>query len=62
MVVPLAVDESLVAVAGEADQAAADRSRLGLPDRYLAFVGRYDARRDLRTLLAAMATLGAAHM
>ena len=34
--------------------------RLGLPDRYLVYPGRYDARQDLSTLLAALAALGAA--
>ncbi|HET9436053.1 MAG TPA: glycosyltransferase [Candidatus Limnocylindrales bacterium] len=33
--------------------------RLGLPDRYLVYPGRYDARQDLGTLLRALAALGA---
>jgi glycosyltransferase involved in cell wall biosynthesis len=57
VVVPLAVDETLLGLAAQTEQASADRVRLGLPDRYLAFVGRYDARKDLRTLLEAMARL-----
>ncbi|HEX8939519.1 MAG TPA: glycosyltransferase [Candidatus Limnocylindrales bacterium] len=36
---------------------AAERERLGLGERYLAFFGRYDARTDLRTLLEALALL-----
>ena len=35
----------------------AERELLGLPERYLAFVGRYDARTDLPTLLDALAIL-----
>lgn len=37
-----------------------ERERLGLPERYLVFFGRYDARTDLRTLLQALARLAAA--
>jgi glycosyltransferase involved in cell wall biosynthesis len=40
--------------------AAAERERLGLPERYLVYTGRYDARQDLATLLRALASLGAA--
>jgi glycosyltransferase involved in cell wall biosynthesis len=41
--------------------AAADlRERLGLANRYLVFTGRFDARLDLETLLAALAALAAA--
>lgn len=36
---------------------AAQRERLGLPDRYLVYPGRYDARQDLATLLAALVEL-----
>ena len=38
----------------------AERERLGLPDRYLVYSGRYDARQDLSTLLRALAELGRA--
>jgi len=38
---------------------AAERDRLGLPETYLVFPGRYDARHDLATLLRALATLAA---
>ena len=35
----------------------AERDRLGLPERYLVYSGRYDARQDLSTLLAAIELL-----
>ena len=37
----------------------ADRERLGLPERYLVYAGRFDARQDLATLLRALARLAA---
>jgi glycosyltransferase involved in cell wall biosynthesis len=37
-----------------------DRERLGLPERYLVYSGRYDARQDLGSLLGALARLAAA--
>ena len=36
---------------------AEERGRLGLPERYLVYAGRYDARQDLATLLRALAEL-----
>ena len=44
---------------GSADQAAAadDRARLGLPERFLVYFGRFDARHDVPTLLRALAAL-----
>ena len=36
----------------------AERERLGLPERYLVYSGRYDARQDLATLLRALDLLG----
>ena len=36
---------------------AAERDRLGLPERYLVYAGRFDARQDLATLLSALAEL-----
>ena len=36
------------------------RERFGLPERYLVYAGRYDARQDLATLVRALADLGAA--
>lgn len=38
----------------------AERERLGLPERYVVYSGRYDARQDLGTLLRALAELAAA--
>jgi glycosyltransferase involved in cell wall biosynthesis len=35
----------------------AERERLGLPERYLVYAGRYDARQDLATLLRALELL-----
>jgi glycosyltransferase involved in cell wall biosynthesis len=35
-----------------------ERARLGLPDRYLVYFGRFDARHDVATLLRALAALG----
>jgi glycosyltransferase involved in cell wall biosynthesis len=37
-----------------------ERERLGLPERYLVYAGRYDARQDLGTLLRALSGLAAA--
>ncbi len=34
-----------------------DRERLGLPDRYLVYTGRYDARQDLGSLIGALGRL-----
>jgi len=39
--------------------AAAERDHLGVPDRYLVYFGRFDARHDVATLLRAIAGLGA---
>ena len=39
---------------------AAERDRLGLPDRYFVYAGRYDARQDLASLLRALAELATA--
>jgi glycosyltransferase involved in cell wall biosynthesis len=44
-----------------ADRRAAElRTRLGVPDRYLVLAGRFDARLDLATLLAALGSLASA--
>lgn len=43
-----------------AADARAERDRLGLPERYLVYSGRYDARQDLSTLLRALADLAGA--
>jgi glycosyltransferase involved in cell wall biosynthesis len=37
-----------------------DRARLGLPERYLVYSGRYDARQDLGSLVGALSRLAAA--
>ncbi len=53
-VVPLAVDETFRGYGRQVERVAEVRERLGLSPRYLAFVGRYDARKDMRTLFQAM--------
>ena len=45
---------------GTGGAARAERERLGLPERYLVYAGRYDARQDLTTLLRALSLLAAA--
>jgi glycosyltransferase involved in cell wall biosynthesis len=57
-VVPLAAREVFRRV-GAPEAAQAERARLGLPDRYLVYAGRFDARHDLATLLRALADLAA---
>jgi len=62
-VIPLAPEPAFVAVGALpadaiAEAGRAERLRLGLPDRYLVYAGRYDARHDLRTLLGALGRLG----
>jgi glycosyltransferase involved in cell wall biosynthesis len=57
VVVPLAVDDGYRRAAHTADAAPAVRAHLSLPQRYMVFGGRYDARKDLATLLAAMHSL-----
>jgi glycosyltransferase involved in cell wall biosynthesis len=42
------------------DDVRVERERLGLPERYLVYSGRYDARQDLGTLLRALHLLGGA--
>ncbi len=58
-VVPLAIDAEFASAARDADRLATDRARLGLPERYLCFAGRYDARKDLRTLFGSLTVLKA---
>jgi glycosyltransferase involved in cell wall biosynthesis len=43
---------------GASGDAADEQSRLGLPERYLVYFGRFDARHDVATLLRALAALG----
>jgi glycosyltransferase involved in cell wall biosynthesis len=62
-VVPMAPHPAFSSAGGEEPGAAAAdavvaRERLGLPDRYLAYFGRFDARHDIATLLRALAVLG----
>ena len=45
---------------GDLSDPRAERERLGLPERYLVYSGRYDARQDLGTLLRALAELASA--
>lgn len=47
-------------LATSAQELAAQRERLGLPERYLVYPGRYDARQDLATLLETLASLASA--
>lgn len=54
VVVPLAVDAAFRNYGRQLDLVADVRDRLGLPPRYLAFYGRYDARKDMRTLFEAL--------
>lgn len=56
-VVPLAVDESFRTVGRDVELVADIRGRLELPPRYIAFSGRYDARKDMHTLLRALAQI-----
>jgi glycosyltransferase involved in cell wall biosynthesis len=58
-VVPLAVSQDFLAAGRDATNVAATRDELGLPDRYIAFAGRYDARKDMRSLLEAVRGLAA---
>jgi glycosyltransferase involved in cell wall biosynthesis len=53
-IVPLAVDESFRAAGRNVELVAQVREQLKLPPRYLSFAGRYDARKDMRTLFRAL--------
>jgi glycosyltransferase involved in cell wall biosynthesis len=55
-VVPLAADEAFSPLA-RGERVAAVRARFRLPQRYLVFAGRYDARKDLATLFSALQAL-----
>jgi glycosyltransferase involved in cell wall biosynthesis len=59
-VVPLAVSDEFLAAGRDAANVAATRVELGLPERYIAFAGRYDARKDMRSLLEAIRGMDAA--
>ncbi len=56
-IVPLAVDSDYRAAGRDAAMVAEVRARLELPPRYLSFSGRYDARKDMRSLFEALAAL-----
>jgi glycosyltransferase involved in cell wall biosynthesis len=56
-VVPLAADAAFRPDAADAGLVASMRARYDLPERYLVFAGRYDARKDLATLFEALAGL-----
>ena len=56
-VIPLAVGDDFAAAARDHGRMVADRERLSIPPRYMVFAGRYDARKDLRTLFRAVALL-----
>jgi glycosyltransferase involved in cell wall biosynthesis len=60
---PVAMASGVFATATGSDRhpnLRSDRERLGLPERYLVYSGRYDARQDLRSLLGALSRLAAA--
>jgi glycosyltransferase involved in cell wall biosynthesis len=59
-VVPLAPRDAFNPAARHVAAAATDRERLGLPERYLVWAARHDARQDLPTLLAALAAMASA--
>ncbi|MEA2623231.1 MAG: hypothetical protein QOH61_2141 [Chloroflexota bacterium] len=57
VVVPLAADPAFHPGAADPATVADLRARFDLPERYLVFAGRYDARKDMATLFAALAAL-----
>ncbi|HYI22400.1 MAG TPA: glycosyltransferase family 1 protein [Candidatus Limnocylindrales bacterium] len=56
-VVPLAVDERFRAAGHDVELIRDVREKFDLPPRYMAYAGRFDARKDLRTLFEALATI-----
>lgn len=56
-VIPLAVDDAFRAAGRQVELVDRARERLGIPPRYLCFSGRYDARKDTRTLFRALAAI-----
>jgi glycosyltransferase involved in cell wall biosynthesis len=56
-VVPLAADDAFRPEPSGGEVLAALRERYDLPERYLVFAGRYDARKDFATLFAALRSL-----
>lgn len=61
-VVPLAVDEMFRTFGRQPEVVAEVRERLGLGPRYLVFHGRYDARKDMRTLFEALRLIRERHV
>lgn len=61
-IVPLAVDPQFRAAGRDPLRQAELRQRLGLPPRYLAFGGHYDARKDMATLFDAVRAIDAGAM
>ncbi|MEJ7748285.1 MAG: glycosyltransferase, partial [Candidatus Limnocylindrales bacterium] len=59
-IVPLAARPAFGLDRGGGVDGSHDIVHLGLPSRYLVYPGRYDARHDLATLLAALASLSSA--
>jgi glycosyltransferase involved in cell wall biosynthesis len=56
-VIPLAVDDEFRAAGANDQGAGAVRTLLDLPAEYFAFTGRYDARKDVRTMFQALAQI-----
>ncbi len=56
-VVPLAVDERFRAAGHDVELIRDIREKFDLPPRFMAYAGRFDARKDLRTLFEAMSTI-----
>ncbi len=56
-IVPLAPHAAFRQFLSDEGDAAGARAALGLPARYLAFAGRYDARKDTATLFGALASM-----
>jgi len=56
-VVPLAVDERFRAAGHDVELVNEMRERFALPPRFMTFAGRFDARKDLRTLFEALAMI-----
>lgn len=57
---PAPANDAVPGAAGPGPSILSERTRLGLPERYLVYSGRYDARQDLATLLSALASMAAA--
>jgi glycosyltransferase involved in cell wall biosynthesis len=60
-VVPLAVDERFRQAGRDVELVRKVRDKFDLPTRFMVFAGRYDARKDLRTLFQALAQVREGH-